>query len=583
VLPERAQDKTSEGADRRRCTEEPRVRGHAPECSRVLVMNFAANQTAAPRVDFSGRNTIQQASVRTIEQGLLLRTPQRVELAVERRRSRGLERKPQQHETRVGVHRRGSGFPLQASFTDGCLKGFATTGPLPQTEVPRKSGRMIEELPDHNRARRRLRARRKYFADTSVKTDHARRHLVHGDRRRRDHLRQRRKIEHRIGRRWRGRVVIREPAERLLPYRTSAGADIDARRGKRARRDAFGDDRRCRIKTRIAWCQDAASVPKKPVDEVRFAGMSLLGIDAGGTRTVCVLADETGQAISEVRGPGANLQSAGELDVEKVLHDIIATALNGGPPPAAICLGMAGVDRMRDAEIIRGILHRIGQRAVTVVVNDALIALEAGVPGRPGTVVIAGTGSIAYGRDADGRGARAGGWGYVLGDEGSGYWLGRLALRAVLRAADGRGEQTQLTERVLAHYGVARPRDLVRQIYEGGTRPSAIAALARDVGEAADEGDGIAGHLVSVAAQELAGAAFSVAKRLGTEREPIVLSGGTLLGLGQLQRQLTAELTRRLPDAPILPLGIQPAHGAVFLARAAATSTLRVPAYDDAF
>ena len=311
--------------------------------------------------------------------------------------------------------------------------------------------------------------------------------------------------------------------------------------------------------------------------------MSLLGIDAGGTRTVCVLADDHGQAITEIRGPGANLQSAGELDVEKVLHDIIARAIEGGPPPVAICLGMAGVDRARDAEIIQGILQRIGQRARTVVVNDALIALEAGVPGRPGTVVIAGTGSIAYGRNADGRGARAGGWGYVLGDEGSGYWLGRLALRAVLRAADGRGEQTQLTERVLAHYGVARPRDLVREIYEGGTRPSAIAALARDVGGAADEGDGIAGHLVSVAAQELAGAAYSVAKRLGIEREPIVLSGGTLLGLGQLQRQLTAELARRLPDAPILPLAVQPAHGAVFLARAAATSTLRVPAYDAEF
>ncbi len=142
------------------------------------------------------------------------------------------------------------------------------------------------------------------------------------------------------------------------------------------------------------------------------------------------LRDADGTAISEIRGPGANLQSAGELEVEKVLHDLIARAIDGGPAPGAICLGMAGVDRARDAEIIRGILRRIGHRAQVIVVNDALIALEAGVPGMPGTVVIAGTGSIAYGRNAEGRGARAGGWGYVLGDEGSGYWLGRLALRA---------------------------------------------------------------------------------------------------------------------------------------------------------
>jgi N-acetylglucosamine kinase-like BadF-type ATPase len=313
--------------------------------------------------------------------------------------------------------------------------------------------------------------------------------------------------------------------------------------------------------------------------------MSVIGIDAGGTRTLCVLADDDGAILAEARGPGANLQSAGELEVEKVLHDLIAQATGSFtlPSPVAICLGMAGVDRPQDAEVVRGILRRIGQRARVVVVNDALIALEAGVPGKPGTVVIAGTGSIAYGRDADGRAARAGGWGYVLGDEGSGYWLGRLALRAVLRAADGRGEQTALTERVLAHYGVERPRDLVRQIYEGGTRPSAIAALARDVGEAADAGDGIAGHLVTVAAQELAKAAASVAKRLATESEPVVLSGGTLLGLGQLRRQLTRELSRLLPSAAVIPLDAQPALGAVHLARAAARGALQVPAYDAAF
>ncbi len=311
--------------------------------------------------------------------------------------------------------------------------------------------------------------------------------------------------------------------------------------------------------------------------------MSVLGIDAGGTRTLCVLASDAGDVLAEIQGPGANLQSAGELEVEKVLHDLIARAIGTGPAPASICLGMAGVDRPQDADVIQGILRRIGHRARIVVVNDALIALEAGVPGQPGTVVIAGTGSIAYGRSADGRGARAGGWGYVLGDEGSGYWLGRLALRAVLRAADGRGEQTGLTDRVLAHYGVAKPRDLVREIYERGTRPSAIASLAREVGAAADAGDGIAGHLVTVASQELAKAAHSVASRLAIEAEPVVLSGGTLLGLGQLRRQLTLELSRVLPRARVLPLTTAPAYGAVYLARAALSGVLQVPAYDDAF
>ncbi len=174
--------------------------------------------------------------------------------------------------------------------------------------------------------------------------------------------------------------------------------------------------------------------------------MLVLGIDAGGTKTVCQLADDQANVLAESRGGGANLQASGELEVEKVLHHVIDRALvNASARPAAICLGMAGVDRPRDADVVRGILLRIGHRAQPYVVNDALIALEAGVPGGAGVVVVAGTGSIAYGRDAQGRAARAGGWGYVLGDEGSGYWLGRHALRAVVRAADGRGRTTSLT------------------------------------------------------------------------------------------------------------------------------------------
>ena len=166
----------------------------------------------------------------------------------------------------------------------------------------------------------------------------------------------------------------------------------------------------------------------------------VLGIDAGGTKTVCHLADESGTLIAEARGPGANLQAAGELQVEKVLHDVMAEAVGSRDVvPAAICLGIAGVDRPEDSVIVAGIMRRIGAHARTLVVNDALVALEAGAPGRPGVVIISGTGSIAYGRNANNEGARAGGWGHVLGDEGSGYWIGRAALRAVLRESDRRG------------------------------------------------------------------------------------------------------------------------------------------------
>src|SRR5512134_857167 len=215
----------------------------------------------------------------------------------------------------------------------------------------------------------------------------------------------------------------------------------------------------------------------------------VLGIDAGGTKTVCQLADTSGTLIAEARGGGANLQAAGELQVEKVLHDVMAEAI--GPRdiiPAAICLGIAGVDRPEDSLVVEGIMRRIGAHARTIVVNDALVALEAGAPGAPGVVIISGTGSIAYGRNAQNEGARAGGWGHVLGDEGSGFWIGRAALRAVLREADQRGPKTALTPLLLRHFGVAQAQNLLHEVYHTNLKPSAIGSLAECVQQAFGDG-----------------------------------------------------------------------------------------------
>ncbi|HEY3883909.1 MAG TPA: BadF/BadG/BcrA/BcrD ATPase family protein, partial [Vicinamibacterales bacterium] len=189
--------------------------------------------------------------------------------------------------------------------------------------------------------------------------------------------------------------------------------------------------------------------------------MFVLGLDAGGTKTVCLLADGAGQVLAEARRGGANLQAAGELEVEKVLHEVMEEALAAcDAVPSAVCLGIAGVDRPGDAVVVAGIMKRIGYKARVLVVNDALVALEAGAPASAGVVVIAGTGSIAYGRNAGNEAARAGGWGYMLGDEGSGYWIGRAALRAVLRQADRRGPKTELTGLLLAYFAVGRAQDL---------------------------------------------------------------------------------------------------------------------------
>ena len=310
--------------------------------------------------------------------------------------------------------------------------------------------------------------------------------------------------------------------------------------------------------------------------------MTVIGIDAGGTRTVGYLADADARVLATARGAGANLHSEGEAGVERVLRELIAALTSAGSadPVAAIGAGMAGAARPEDVASITRVLDRILPGVPSVVVTDALVALEAGTPGGAAVVLISGTGSIAYGRDHQGRAARAGGWGYVLGDEGSGYWLGRNALRSVVRAADGRGRATSLTARVLAHYGVATPEDLVRSIAGPGTKPSAIAKLAGAVGEAAVEGDAVARHLIDRGAEELASAAGSVARRLSLTSAPIWLAGGTLLGVAALREAVIRELEKSVPGLVPAPLAVEPALGAVRLACDLVAARLHLPQSD---
>jgi N-acetylglucosamine kinase-like BadF-type ATPase len=310
--------------------------------------------------------------------------------------------------------------------------------------------------------------------------------------------------------------------------------------------------------------------------------MFVLGIDAGGTKTVCQLANGSGEVLAEVRRGGANLQAVGELEVEKVLHEVMEEAIGDrAVAPAAICLGIAGVDRPEDARVVGAIMKRIGYKAKTLVVNDALVALEAGAPGKPGVVVIAGTGSIAYGRNESNQAARAGGWGYMLGDEGSGYWIGRAALRAVLREADHRGPATLLTGLLLKFYGVPRAQDLIHQVYQGTLRPSAIASLAQCVQSAFSAGDAVAIGILRGAADQLESSAMSVARRLeivGSEF-PFVLSGGMFRAVPWLEQELTRRLPVAAPRSHTLLLDVEPAVGAVRLALADAQGGYAVPAY----
>jgi N-acetylglucosamine kinase-like BadF-type ATPase len=310
--------------------------------------------------------------------------------------------------------------------------------------------------------------------------------------------------------------------------------------------------------------------------------MHVLGIDVGGTKTICLLADEDGQIVASAREEGANLQGAGELALEKVLHTVMENTIAGRDiKPSAICLGIAGVDRSADEAVVYGIMKRIGYGARILVVNDALIALQAGVGDEPGIVIVSGTGSIAYGRNARGDASRAGGWGYVLGDEGSGYWIGRLALRAVVRHADGRGRPTVLTAKLLGHFRAERAAELIHKIYHEEVGPRAIAALAKYVQQARDEGDVVATAILTQAGDELLTAATAVMARLDLKNAAFtfVLSGGIFHAVPWLCDQLTLLLPSLAPRSRTLRLETEPAMGAVQFALADLHGGARIPVY----
>jgi N-acetylglucosamine kinase-like BadF-type ATPase len=232
---------------------------------------------------------------------------------------------------------------------------------------------------------------------------------------------------------------------------------------------------------------------------------------------------------------------------------------------ASACLGLAGAGRDDDRRVIEEWAARAGLADRIEVTTDVALLLAAGTPEGWGLALVAGTGSIAHGRTADGRTARAGGWGPLLGDEGSGYWLVMSALCAASRAADGRGPPTQLLGRLLGRLGLAEPQQLVRCLHRPEWDRPALAALAPVVFEAAEAGDGVASQLVEEGARELALAGAAVARQLGLGpgAVPLALAGGAFLAqLGYRERVLKGLADLGVEASPVA-LVPEPARGAV--------------------
>lgn len=328
-------------------------------------------------------------------------------------------------------------------------------------------------------------------------------------------------------------------------------------------------------KVRAALEQEARPAPAAET----HADNLYLGIDGGGTHTTALLvaASSTKDQAWTLLGRGeagpSNLQAVGPERALDALNTVVdrafaAADLSRGKVARA-CLGLAGAGRDEDQARVRSWAERVHLAQSTQVTGDAPLLLAAGTPHGWGVAVIAGTGSMAFARSAAGTTARAGGWGYLLGDEGSGYALTLAGLQAVARMADQRGPATSLAERFLQELGLKQPQELIGAIYRGDLTRPALAATAPVVLEAARTGDAVAARLVAEAAEQLAQTVAAAARQVGLASPvPLAVAGGLLRGSVEYREQVLQRLAILGIEAGPVTLVHEPAEGAVRMALA---------------
>jgi N-acetylglucosamine kinase-like BadF-type ATPase len=311
----------------------------------------------------------------------------------------------------------------------------------------------------------------------------------------------------------------------------------------------------------------------------------VLGIDGGGSKTVCVLMDDMGKVLGRGTGGASNYQSVGVEAAIQSIHSAIYTAANEALKSTeiitikAICLGLAGVGRPADIQIIKGIVKELQnsswlpiiwelQSSNIIICHDALIALVGGVGDDVGIVVAAGTGSIVFGRNPQGETHRVGGWGHILGDEGSAYKIAVSGMQAALKSYDGREKVTSLIDGFKQHLRLESIEELIEIIYRRGWGVREIAALAKIVDLAAASGDELANQIIDDAVKELVKATSTVIHKIFMENSniEIVTVGSVWQGKSQIRDRFAASILHDFPLVRVILPKHDPAYGAGLLA-----------------
>ncbi len=304
----------------------------------------------------------------------------------------------------------------------------------------------------------------------------------------------------------------------------------------------------------------------------------ILGVDGGGSKTTVQIADIKGKIVAEVVSGASSYKSVGISKAIENLNMAVFSAINNLKTHDDVrfissCFGFAGNDAEEDSKTYKEIVfnNKLGRYLDperTIICNDTRIGIELGGKNNNKIIVIAGTGSNCLGINEDGDQIRASGWDYILADEGSGYAVGLKALKAVMRAYDGRGKKTLLSETILKELNLKKVLDLVRWAYNEPFSKVRIGALAKTVSVTAQMGDRISMDILVKEAEEAAVSVITVADKLGFKNKnfDLIFTGSLFKCEEHFKNVLMRRVKESFPKVNFMPRIKNPVEGAIKLA-----------------
>ena len=302
----------------------------------------------------------------------------------------------------------------------------------------------------------------------------------------------------------------------------------------------------------------------------------VIGIDGGGTKTRGAIATVNGPVLAEVVVGSTNYNAypfeTVRANMAELVDSLVRKISTSVDQVVAVVMGLSGCDRPEDKPVFLKLSAELLPCAKCLPVNDAIVALFGGAGSAHGIQVISGTGSIAYGFDGPDNKMRCGGWGNILGDEGSGWALGLAALRATIQAYDGIAPQTLISDKILENLNLATPPGLLGWLREVNNGNSSVASLSRMVFDAAAEGDEIALNIMRRESLELAKQAAHVGHVMfaGRSDYKVVVGGGNLRGNRMYFDMFNNTLAELLPGIEVVLPAKEPVEGAVLYAQSIA-------------